>query len=136
VLTSSFFQHEDYEDEIDLPKLLLWGVLLCQGSLAEKTRVFYDVLQDSLQENISACDKDFDDSFRAILVLSSQQLFTWQTELQGNSCPTFKSENFEDEMEEMKDEFLDAVFGAANKIKRLQYLKNVENKTPWIFSTE
>ena len=34
-------------------------MLHCQGTKEEKMRVFYDVLQDALQHQISANDKDF-----------------------------------------------------------------------------
>ena len=43
ILKSSHFEENG---EIDISKLLLWGILLCAGDIQEKTRAFYDILQD------------------------------------------------------------------------------------------
>jgi hypothetical protein len=44
------------DGEIAATTLILWGVLLCDGTLEEKVRALYDVLQDNLQPTISAGD--------------------------------------------------------------------------------
>ena len=48
VLKSDFFEDEENKGEVNLQALLLWGLLLCAGDNQNKSRVFYDILQDSL----------------------------------------------------------------------------------------
>ena len=51
-------------------KLILLGLLLCAGSPELKCRALYDVLQDDLQDKISASDKDFRTTFEDIIEVS------------------------------------------------------------------
>jgi len=60
--------------------LLLAGILFCQGSTDEKSRVFYDILQDGLQENISANDKDLKDCFGRLLEMATANVHRWSQE--------------------------------------------------------
>lgn len=44
-------------------KLIVLGLVLCNGTPEMKVRVLYDILQDNMQERISANDKDFKSCF-------------------------------------------------------------------------
>jgi hypothetical protein len=48
LITSEAFQDEKNPAEINIHTLILWGLLNCNGDKKMKSRVFYDVLQDSL----------------------------------------------------------------------------------------
>ena len=58
-LQSEYFEDKKNKGEINVNSLLLWGLVNCGGDYHMKARVFYDILQDSLQDTISANDKDF-----------------------------------------------------------------------------
>ena len=51
---------KDQPDKLSVPKLISLGLMLCGGEAPLKTRVFYDLLQDNMQQKISSGDKDFD----------------------------------------------------------------------------
>ena len=72
VLKSDFFEDPNNKGEMNIHALILWGILLCPGDNQMKARVFYDVLQDSLQETISAGDKDFPKSFNKLIELATK----------------------------------------------------------------
>ena len=80
ILKSEFFEDEDTPGELSLQSLLLWGVLLCAGDLHLKARVFYDILQDSLQDSISASDKDFPESFSKLISLATKLVYINESE--------------------------------------------------------
>jgi len=48
LITSEEFKDENSPNEINIHTLLLWGLLNCDGDKRLKSRVFYDILQDSL----------------------------------------------------------------------------------------
>ena len=48
LVTSEAFADEENSGEINIHTLILWGLLNCNGDKKMKSRVFYDVLQDSL----------------------------------------------------------------------------------------
>ena len=48
LVTCEEFQDEEYEKEINIHALLIWGLMNCSGDKKMKTRVLYDVLQDAL----------------------------------------------------------------------------------------
>ena len=41
-----FFKSDEVEGRLDIDKLLMLGILLCNGTTELKCRVFYDILQD------------------------------------------------------------------------------------------
>lgn len=59
--------------------------MLCPGDNHLKARVFYDVLQDSLQETISAGDKDFAGSFNKLIELATKLAYRFEQEVEGNA---------------------------------------------------
>lgn len=51
-------------------RAIVLGLLLCTGEERLKVRVLYDVLQDNMQDQISAGDKDFKATFKVLVELS------------------------------------------------------------------
>ncbi len=86
VLESEFFKEKDDSEELSMSALLLWGCLLCAGDRTTKARVFYDILQDTLQPQISAYDKDFVSNFDTLITLATKMVYTYEKEL-GNMSP-------------------------------------------------
>ena len=70
ILKSEFFEDSE-KGLINLQALILWALLLCGGDNSLKARVYYDVLQDNLQETISAGDKDFPGNFDKLIQLAT-----------------------------------------------------------------
>lgn len=134
LLKSEFFAEGD---EISVPNFLLWGLILCRGDANVKSRVFYDILQDQLQESIAASDKDFDGSFDALIFLATKMVYMNESKISG-AAPV-RNEAYwnkldSDKMEEIREEFLDEVFGPQSKMARVDYMEAVAKKAPWIFS--
>ena len=42
----------------DLEALLMLGIMLCAGSTNEKTKVYYRLIQESMQELVDSYDKE------------------------------------------------------------------------------
>ena len=73
VLSRLFKEPELRSDEepekLDVIKLICLGLMLCGGTDELKARVFYDVLQDNMQQKISSSDKDFKTTFAIVINL-------------------------------------------------------------------
>ena len=48
--------------------------MLCEGTYELKARVFYDIVQDNMQQKISSNDKDFLTLFRSMVLISSYMM--------------------------------------------------------------
>lgn len=138
VLKSDFFEDEKNAGELNIHALILWGLLLCPGDNQLKARVFYDVLQDSLQETISAGDKDFPESFDKLIGLATKLAYRFEGEVEGNGGEAKISEDRinEDLLEKIRESFLDDIFGSSSKLTRKEYMEKVANKQNWIFSSK
>jgi len=114
--------------------LLLFGLLYCTGSNEEKAKVFYDVLQDGLQETISANDKDLKDCFGRLIEMGTSNIHKW-AKLYGNKSNKGVVEIFEKNdsqvkewkkvIEIIKEKFLDDVFDVSSKIERKEFIMKV-----------
>ena len=134
-MQSSYFEDEANPGEINIHALILWGMLLCAGDVRLKSRVFYDVLQDSLQETISANDKDFKETFTKLITNATKLAYQYETEVNGGDKTSDDKIN-EDLIDTLSESFLDEVFGANAKLPRKEYMETVATKQPWIFSSK
>lgn len=114
--------------------LLLWGLLLCPGDNKLKARVFYDILQDSLQPMISANDKDFQGSFFKLIELATKLVYKWEPEVNQGVEKKSDEKITEDVMDEIKEEFLNDVFDNSSKLSRDEYMASIATKNHWIFN--
>ena len=87
ILTSAPFEPEIAENaedwmssSVDIDRLLLFGLLYCKGSHEVKCLAFYDILQDALQEQISATDKDITFALVWLFELSTHWIHVWSLE--------------------------------------------------------
>lgn len=120
---------------MNIHSLILWGLILCAGDAKLKARVFYDVLQDSLQTTISANDKDFKGNFDKLIQLATLLPYQYESEINGGEKTNGDKIN-EDLLEKIGEEFLDAIFDANAKISRQEYLDLIAQKQSWIFSAK
>jgi hypothetical protein len=108
---------------------------LCAGDARLKARVFYDVLQDSLQENISANDKDFKGTFIKLIELATKLVYHFEHE--SSNLEKISDEKItEDFCDTLVEDFLDAIFGQLSKLPRKDYMEEVASKQNWIFSSK
>jgi hypothetical protein len=126
-LASDHFEDEKNAGEINIQTLILWGLILCAGDPKLKARVFYDVLQDSLQETISANDKDFKESFGKLINLATKIAYQFESEYSGLD-KTSSDRVTDDLIDEVAESFLDEVFGANAKLPRREYMDTVALK--------
>mmetsp|Transcript_24982 Transcript_24982/g.24448 ORF Transcript_24982/g.24448 Transcript_24982/m.24448 type:complete len:114 (-) Transcript_24982:201-542(-) len=85
IFTSVEFKQNESDEEMSIQYLLLLGLLYCKGSTDDKARVFYDVLQDGLQDTIAANDKDIKACFGRLFEMASCNVHRWSTTyLPGN----------------------------------------------------
>lgn len=99
-----------------------------------KSRVFYDVLQDSLQETISAGDKDFSGTFDKLMELATNLVFKYEPEVNGGLMTGVVEPLNEDMLSDIRESFLDEVFGSSSKLSRKDYMDAVATKQNWIFN--
>jgi hypothetical protein len=128
VLKSEFFEDEKNPGEINIHSLILWGILLCPGTNQLKARVFYDVLQDALQETISAGDKDFPESFNKLIELATKLVYRFEQELDAGVEKVPEDKVDDDLLDKIRESFLDEVFGSSSKLTRKEYMDQVATK--------
>lgn len=109
--------------------------MLCPGDSQLKARVLYDVLQDSLQETISANDKDFKETFNKLIEFATKMTYRFEAESDG-SIAMSDVKITEDLLETLSEGFLDEIFGANAKLPRKEYMNLVATKQNWIFSAK
>ena len=108
-----------------------------------KSRVFYDVLQDNMQQKISSSDKDFLATFRNMIIIDVYMMLKLYREESGSEYlsrwyPEPGSQIFENVLEEFTEQFLDVVFGLDSTLSRAEFITKVANDKAitWIFESE
>ena len=135
LISSEYFQDEKAPEEINIHSLILYGLMLCPGDMQLKARVFYDILQDSLQETISANDKDFKETLNKMIEVATKMTYKFEAEYDGSLAMSDDKIN-EDLLETLSEGFLDEIFGANAKLPRKEHMNLVATKQNWIFSAK
>lgn len=139
VLTSEYFEDEDNKGSISRDAMILYAILASNGDAATKARVLYDVLQDNNQEFISANDKDFGVSVNKIIDLATKLVYANLHLVDDTASPKVDPANFsqiDDKKEEIAENILDDVFGAASKLTRKEWEGKVAKTQKWLFNTK
>jgi len=132
---------------LSVSRCVILGILLCTGEEALKARVLYDVLQDNMQHQISAGDKDFRETFKKIVEIACFMVpdmlrETKDTEQNSNlkalfeMRPKLESESFTDVVEIILDKHQDEVFGQKSRLSRGEYLLATSKNSPWLFNAQ
>lgn len=127
---------DDQPDKLNVIKLICLGLTLCGGEPDMKARVFYDVLQDNMQANISSGDKDFKIAFDYMVQLTCYMMLRVYRE-QSNSPwmtqhypdprsrdPAVRME-YENLLDTFREDFLDEVFDNESNLTREDFLLTV-----------
>jgi hypothetical protein len=136
-MTSKEFKINESDQEMSIQYLLLLGVLYCSGSNEEKSRVFYDILQDGLQDSISANDKDIKSCFGRLIEMPTANLHRWcsdfgDPDMLFGTIEEFNKDKYKRQWKEVieaiQEKFLDDVFDVNSKIPREDFIKLVAQK--------
>ena len=92
-------------------------------------------MNDDLEPTISFSDKDLSYYFTKIVQLSTCLIFRFEKKLFPNEKHISEDIINEDFIDDLKEEFLDEVFGISNKIKRDEYIQSVSKTAYWILSS-
>ena len=87
---------------------------------------------------ITAGDKDLQDVFQKLVELATVEVFTWCYDITQYECP------FEEHFDALRschedlreDRFLEDIFGTNTKLDNDPYMKNLCEKSSWIFSAK
>ena len=132
---------EDNPEKLNVIKLICLGLMLCGGTYDLKARVFYDVVQDNMQQKISSSDKDFMIAFTTMVELVCYMIPRQYRNESGapfmtGHYPEPGSLKFRNTVEELKEIFLDEVFGEESNLKRGDFLLKMSQKSKWLFESE
>lgn len=152
ILTSPPFQPEIAENEdwmsssVDIDRLLLFGLLYCKGTHQVKCLAFYDILQDALQDLISATDKEITFALIWLFEVSTHWVHSWAMEAakadgtEGKIDSSKVNESFaeldsyKELLDEMHENFLDDAFGNASRMPRSEFLEVLEKNCKYLFT--
>ncbi len=115
-------------DQIDVDYLLLFGVLHCRDKVKceRKAIGFYDILQEGGMEShahISAGDKDFEPVWRKLVEFCTTDLFD-MAKLKVKYSDD-EAKQIEDVIEEMSEDFLDAMYGNNSSLKNDAWMEKI-----------
>ena len=123
---------------MSLRKLRTLAVFWCEGSPTEKAIELFDNLQDSYAVSISANDKDFKPQFEELLLLATQVVDEQRSAILNKDrlLSEDQLQEIQDKFDDLREEFLDEVFGGDAKLDRKEWETEVANKASWIFDPE
>ena len=88
---------------------------------------------------MAADDKDFDPCWNRMCALASNKIMGHCADQDGQACPydAADMEKMEEAFEELKDDWLDEVFGVDSKLDSENWMKKIVAKESiWIFEPE
>lgn len=107
---------------INIQKLKLNAILLCEGSPKEKVFELYDSVQDNFQTKIACSDKDFEPAFFYILDVATELAFNWEPIYMDNEelCPVDKYDQatVRSTYRDILEVFFDEVFDCESTLER------------------
>ena len=111
----------------------------CEGTPQEKASEFYEILNDD-RENISCSDKDFKETLYRMFYIASEMVFLNASDQNfGGKLITIRPQDIEtakEKYDELKEEFLDEVFGSEARLDRTEWETNVVQYQAYLFSPE
>ena len=94
---------DDDSEKLNKNHLIVWGLLYCKSTAAEKAKVLYDVLQSEGHERIAASDKDLPKTFLRLLGLATKVVNQYEPIVSG------KDREFDDEFFISFDKYQDTL---------------------------
>ena len=134
----------EIEHHFSFPKLWLLGILLCPATHNEKKAYsFYQILQDDVQETISANDKDIKVNVTRIAEFSTKMILQFMEATKKESTP--ERTKLEQTLSKVDDEwkenfqewFQDSIFGMESRVSSELFIKKLgSSEMNWLFSAE
>ena len=108
---------------------MLLGILYCKGTVYEKSKCFYEVVQNNLNEKISANDKDFQALYPNLLNLTTICMFHFTAvKLQkpiSEIDEAKEATKMEDIFFEILTELTEQIFGVNSSVSREEFIGKV-----------
>ena len=125
--------------DINKNAILLWGIVLCSGDSGLKTSTFYDILQETGMDRITARDKDFPGNFNIMIDLSTKVINEYEALHTGKEPE--RSEEFMKKLDSLRetlaeDQFIDVVFDHNSNMTRKEWEDQVNTKVQWIYESD
>ncbi|TNV76086.1 hypothetical protein FGO68_gene10248 [Halteria grandinella] len=143
ILRDSFLLRLDKETPLLSKRALItWGLLYCSGTIDEKVRTFYTLVQEGNNERIACDDKDFGPVFNLLLDFSIKLVNTFEPRLQPQEQqPQLDAQfllKFESVKDQLQEDFIDALFGANSILSREQYVGELVERAEfhWLFKAQ
>ena len=141
------FHHPLLYDEkqpslLNVHRCILLGLVLCNGEDKLKARVLYDVLQDGMQQSISAGDKDFLLTITRLIEVSVYLTTLFYVEME-NSCdylnllPKVGTSKFTRAVEEFLEEYQDLVYQTSDsRVSRSNLILRTAQNASYVLNSE
>ena len=124
-----FYEEGRPEGFVHYQYFALWCMLLSTGDDKKKAKIFYHILQDGSggQDWIAYDDKDFKPGFHLLLDIAVK--FPLQA-----TDDHRQDDDFEEQYENVTEEFLDEVFDVDAKLERVEWEQRVVDKANYVFN--
>ncbi len=126
--------------KIDIFKLITLGVILCWGTDELKSRVLYNAIQTHIQEFIVP-NQRMDEVIGSVIRFST--LLMMRHTCRENKEPDYSKAEIplheidDDLIEQVKESWLESVFGTESKMERTLFLKKIlQPESKWILNSE
>ena len=143
VLTKLF--HDPLMQEkngISVDRCLLLGLVLCRGNTVLKARVFYDILQDALQDSIAAEDKDFRKTFVKLIEVAVYLMVRMCNKYQGSTkyleaVPKLHSKQFEQKIDDLLEVYQNTIYQSLDsRVSRVNFIKRTATLADYVLDSE
>mmetsp|Transcript_3959 Transcript_3959/g.4754 ORF Transcript_3959/g.4754 Transcript_3959/m.4754 type:complete len:131 (+) Transcript_3959:555-947(+) len=127
--------------EIDVTRLLLFGLLYCKGSHEDKTERFWDILQQPGLDQISWQDKELTVAGTWMLEMATHWTHVWSLERSPEGGAKVKDlfgdlARVKDLTDEIYQNFLDDIFGNKSRVERDHFIECIEKNCRYFFNPE
>ena len=139
LLTSDYFRDGS---AINVENLVSFALLHCANEKGASAKVFYKVVQaggSTVQSWIAAEDKDFEPAFERMCLLATEKIVQFYSAY-GSGEERYDGKEYariRDAIEQVREEWLDVVFGVDSKMDAVEWIKKVDSdEARWIFDAD
>ena len=139
VLAHPLFRNDNHvENQVSTDYLKIYALLHCPGTVANKVRYLYDLLQEggtARHQFITSVDKDFIPVMTKFITFATKDIFTIAEEV-GNVKNQYTADDcdtIDSRAEEVHEDYLDHVFGAKSKLNNEDFFTRAEKVGAYIF---
>ena len=153
-------QHILEQKLFDLQNFIMMGILLCPGTDLEKSKAYYRLVQEAMQDEIESHDSQLNKTFKTALLLSTKILMRVRNlsedrdkahgadsddgdcqkrkvQIDAHRVTVETLEDFDkDAIDDMLDLFKDDVFGDKQKVSMQEFIKIMAGDQKWLLDSE